>query len=342
MNPRQDSSDERASLLSVSSTNSYGAAQPTQPNSRKVLFNATLRLAAIFVAGTVILGGALWLALPTLEPDDRPMLRIPKSFEQLQQLNYLLKKYRDIYPFRIVISYVVTYLFGATLCYLLSAAIGPALLTVPRIKSRLDSLGDRIRANKENIFSFLIVIRIAPLPPHWVVNVVCPHVGIGIIPFWCSTWLGILGVTVIHTTIGGGLDDMTSPDDFKLISWKNFFGLSAVVIGVMIPVGLRYWFGKKVSVEDLEQPADVGPVYLDGEDTILAVGPPVPPNSKGLLKRDPADGQIDPYEDDDESSDDDEDIILEAGPAIDIDGKGKSPRQPSPEPVASSSRSSSR
>lgn len=41
---------------------------------------------------------------------DRPTLRVPKSFEQLKALNLLLKKYRDIYPVRIVICYVVTYL----------------------------------------------------------------------------------------------------------------------------------------------------------------------------------------------------------------------------------------
>lgn len=45
-----------------------------------------------------------------LDRADRPMLQIPKSFEQLQALNSLLKKYRDIYPYRIVICYVTTYL----------------------------------------------------------------------------------------------------------------------------------------------------------------------------------------------------------------------------------------
>lgn len=40
------------------------------------------------------------------------MLRIPKSFAQLQDLNQLLKKYRDIYPYRIVVCYVITYLLS--------------------------------------------------------------------------------------------------------------------------------------------------------------------------------------------------------------------------------------
>lgn len=44
--------------------------------------------------------------------DDRPLLKIPKSFDQLQDLNYLLKKYRDIYPYRIFVCYVTTYLLS--------------------------------------------------------------------------------------------------------------------------------------------------------------------------------------------------------------------------------------
>ena len=41
---------------------------------------------------------------------DKDKLRIPKSFEQLKDLNDLLKKYRDIYPFQIFVCFVVTYL----------------------------------------------------------------------------------------------------------------------------------------------------------------------------------------------------------------------------------------
>lgn len=186
---------------------------------------------------------------------------------------------------------------GATLCYLISSALGPALLTLPKWKAVLDKWGSKIRDNKENIISFLIVLRIMPLPPHWVVNVVCPHVGIGLVPFWISTALGILGVSVIHTTIGGGLDDMTSPDDFHLISWRNFFGLAAVVVGVLIPVGLRYWFRTEVENVGGEELLESGE---EDEDEVLAVGPTRVGPKKGYESA---------------SEDEDEDIILEAGPS---------------------------
>ncbi|KAG6873245.1 hypothetical protein C0995_001265 [Termitomyces sp. Mi166 len=345
-----DDCDDRSPLLTPV-TPSYGTANyphsPSRPSSRKVILNATLKMAAIFVVSSLILGVSLW--------DDRPRLRIPKSFAQLQDLNALLKKYRDIYPHRIVVCYVITYLFlqafslpgsmylsilggavwgvaralplactcvatGASLCYLISAALGPALLTLPKWKAVLDKWASKIQANKENMISFLIVLRIAPLPPHWVVNVVCPHVGIGLVPFWISTWLGVFGVTVIHTTIGGGLDEMTSADDFHLISWRNFFGLAAIVIGVMIPVGLRYWFRKEVNnvVEEEETSEGEPVVQLDDEeggDTVLAVGPPPVVKKINSVNVLAVNGDDDDYDD----TDSDGDVILECGPPIPIE-----------------------
>jgi len=291
-------------------------------------------------------------------------LRIPRSFAQLQALNHLLKKYRDIYPFRVFVCYVSVYLFlqafslpgsmylsilggavwgvaralplactcvatGASLCYLLSAALGPAILTLPRWKDRLEKWSDKVQAQKENIISFLIVLRIAPLPPHWVVNIICPHVGIGLVPFWTSTFLGVFGVSVIHTTIGGGLDEMTSADDFHLLSWRNFLLLSSVVVGVLIPVGLRYYLRRGVgSIDDIEAVSEGG----HSEDQILAQGPPGP-----VGKGKPAHAIYrDESESEPEDGDEEEDIILEAGPVVII----KSPSSPlpsgSPQPPSSS------
>lgn len=177
----------------------------------------------------------------------------------------------------------------------------------------LDKWATKIHENKANIFSFLIVLRIMPLPPHWVVNMVCPHVGISIVPFWLSTALGILGVSVIHTTIGGGLDEMTSADDFHLISWRNFFGLAAVAFGAMIPVGLRYWFRREVESAEEEEEEGDEEVSNNGEDRIIAVGPPSV-RAKKLTERQ---GLLSPESNYSSGSEDsDGDVILEAGPSI--------------------------
>ena len=216
---------------------------------------------------------------------------------------------------------------GATLCYFISAALGPALLTLPSFQSRLELWSAKISAQRANLIPFLIVLRIAPLPPHWVVNVLAPHLGIGLIPFWCSTFLGIFGVTVIHTSIGGGLDEMTSAADFHLISWRNFLTLAAVVVGAMIPVGIRYVFASEVADAVDEEPH----VVLEGmDDAILAHGPPVSPLAKNKQVKSSLLIPLENDEEDEEDlfgdeTDDDGDVILEAGPALVIKGKDSDP-----------------
>lgn len=125
---------------------------------------------------------------------DRPKLRIPKSFEQLQDLNGLLKKYKTIYPYRTLYCFIIVYLFlqafslpgsmylsilggavwgmaralllvctcvatGATLCYAISAALGPALLTMPKWRTWMDKWSRKVERQRSNLLSFLIVIR---------------------------------------------------------------------------------------------------------------------------------------------------------------------------------------
>lgn len=102
-----------------------------------------------------------------------------------------------------------------------------------------------------------------PLPPHNIVNILSPHLGIPLPLFWLSTFFGIFAVSVIHTSIGNSLDQMTSPEDFHLFSLRNCLLLTGVCIAVLIPVAVKK-FGK---VESLEAADDGetghGAVYLE-------------------------------------------------------------------------------
>lgn len=123
---------------------------------------------------------------------------------------------------------------------------------------------------------------------------------------------------------------MTSAADFHLFSWKNFFLLSAVVVGVLIPVGLRYYFKREVAAVIVVEGVDpLEELSQDDDDHILAVGPPPlskKPTSPRLANIYDSKGnrlylnqQLEQDEDtdgDDDDDDDDEDVILEAGPAI--------------------------
>jgi hypothetical protein len=62
---------DRCSLLTpAAATPSYGATfprSPTVPSPRRTVINAALKMAALFLVSTLVLGGMLWFALPTLE-----------------------------------------------------------------------------------------------------------------------------------------------------------------------------------------------------------------------------------------------------------------------------------
>jgi hypothetical protein len=57
--------------LLTPNSSSYGATFPRSAgvpsNSRKLIFNAALKMSTIFIVSTLLLGGTLWIALPTLE-----------------------------------------------------------------------------------------------------------------------------------------------------------------------------------------------------------------------------------------------------------------------------------
>ncbi|ELU40177.1 transmembrane protein [Rhizoctonia solani AG-1 IA] len=224
-------SNETTSLLSASGNQrTYtGLAKympALDPDARKLVFRAGLKVLLLFVVGSILLGGTLWVYFPhsislenETDPASPPAVCRWTSFASSLACSSRVVLRDSLQAFSLPGSMYLSILggavwgvpralplcvaTGATLCYLISAALGPALLAVPSWRARLDTWSEKIESQRENLMSYLIVIRIAPFPPHWVVNVLCPHVGIGIPRFWISTFFGIMGVSVIHTTIGG-------------------------------------------------------------------------------------------------------------------------------------------
>lgn len=239
------------------------------------ILSSLLRALLLFTFALLFLYTVLKALLPPIAEEDWEKVKIPKSFEGLKELNGVLQVYKTQHRLRVAGSYIVVYLFlqafsipgsmylsilggamygvlialplacfcvasGALLAYLLSSFLGPAiLLNSETWQRRLGAWSERVKAHEKDLISYLIVLRIAPLPPHWFINVVAPHLGIGIWTFWISTFFGISGVTYIHTQIGTTLDQMTSSDDFHLISWQNGLGLGGIIVAVLIPVLLR-------------------------------------------------------------------------------------------------------
>ncbi|GAA5960492.1 hypothetical protein JCM3765_003654 [Sporobolomyces pararoseus] len=284
---RSTSVSSLASLRSLDPSLHLGGAPLKE---RRPVLYAGIQAGALLLISLLALYLLLKGLLPPIDDEHKDKVKLPKSFEDLKALNEVLQVYKDRNYWRVLGCYCTVYLFlqafsvpgsmylsilggalygvlvalplvctcvatGALLCYFISAALGPAVLLHSEVwRKRVDAWSERVQGHQENLISYLIVIRIAPLPPHWMVNVVAPHLGISMWHFWISTFLGIAGVTYIHTQIGTTLDQMTSTSDFHLISWQNGLGLGGIVLAVLIPVLLRRYYSKDLS-EAAEDPA---------------------------------------------------------------------------------------
>ncbi|KDE07420.1 hypothetical protein MVLG_02287 [Microbotryum lychnidis-dioicae p1A1 Lamole] len=277
-----------SSLRSIPSSLHLGGASFAE---RRPMLHAGLKTGALFLCSLVALYVLLKTMLPPIDEEHKSAVKLPKSFDDLKALNVVLQIYKERHYNRVLGCYVTVYMFlqafsipgsmylsilggalyglmalplvcfcvatGALLCYFISQALGPAvLLNSEKWQRRVDAWTARVSKHNDNLISYLIVLRIAPLPPHWVVNVVAPHLGISVYKFWISTFFGIMGVSYIHVTIGTTLDQMTSSSDFHLISWQNGLGLGGIIVAVLVPVAMKRYYKQDLEQAAVDEPAE--------------------------------------------------------------------------------------
>ncbi|MCO5590168.1 hypothetical protein L7F22_044137 [Adiantum nelumboides] len=267
----------------------------------RTLLRAAMQFTTLLIICAALLFLTLYFVLPKIDEADRANLKIPRSFEQLKALNAVLQRYKDEYFFRVMFCWIVIYMFlqafsipgsmymsiiagamwgvplalpivcasvatGATICYLISMYLGAVLVAMPKWKARVDAWGEVLAQHNDNMMSYMIVIRMMPLPPHNVVNIMAPHLGIGIPLFWTSTFFGIFAVSIIHVTIGEKLDQMTSADDFHLFSLRNVLLLGGVIAAVLTPVIIKKYSAAANSPLEEDTNSTGGRIRLPDDD----------------------------------------------------------------------------
>ena len=144
---------------------------------------------------------------------------------------------------------------GATLLFLIArSAIGGWL--VRRAGRLAERLADGFR---RDAFYFILFLRLVPLFPFWIINLVAALAGVGLAPFVLATAVGIIPGTFAFAFLGAGLDSAVAAQaaDYKTCladgrtDCRVDFDLSAaatpeliaalVVLGfiALVPVALR-------------------------------------------------------------------------------------------------------
>lgn len=118
------------------------------------------------------------------------------------------------------------------------------------LKRRSGSAFDRLREGfRENAFSYLLVLRLIPLFPFWLVNLVPAFAGVRAGTFFWATLLGILPGTLVYAAAGNGLGRILEAGEtpnFGLIFQPEIFGpLIGLALLSLLPVLYRRWKAQK-------------------------------------------------------------------------------------------------
>jgi len=123
---------------------------------------------------------------------------------------------------------------GASMCYLLSHMWGRKLVqsTFPNL---LAPLRARVVASRDNLFSYMLFLRITPLVPNWFINVSAPLLAVPLHTFVAATFLGLIPGNYIHITTALQLQALGEGS----VSKRPFFILLGLGVVALLPSILK-------------------------------------------------------------------------------------------------------
>ena len=148
------------------------------------------------------------------------------------------------------------FLFGQTLgtVYVVFAAtVGATILFI----AAKTAFGDLLRARagpflqrmetgfRENALSYLLVLRLIPAFPFFIVNLVPAFLGVPVGIYIVATFIGIIPGTFVYALVGAGLGSIfDSGEDFtaaSILTTEIIAALAGLAILALLPVAYKRW-----------------------------------------------------------------------------------------------------
>ena len=192
-----------------------------QPADRAPALRRLLPVAVLLtgLGAFFVLGGRHYLSFETLESHRETLLALVTAHPLAAPLAFV-GLYAVMVAFSVPGALIMTvasgFLFGTLLgaaCAVAGATLGAAaVFLVARtalgdlLRQRAGSSLARMRAGfQENALSYLLVLRLVPLFPFWLVNLVPAFLGISLKVFVVGTFIGIIPGSLVYAAVGNGL-----------------------------------------------------------------------------------------------------------------------------------------
>jgi uncharacterized membrane protein YdjX (TVP38/TMEM64 family) len=154
------------------------------------------------------------------------------------------------------------YMFGPWLgtAYAVIGATLGAIIVFLAARGGLAGLGSRAgpwarrfeAGFRRNGLTYLLVLRLIPIVPFWLINLVAGAVGLRLWVFVVGTFAGMIPVTFIYASLGNGLgtlaDEGRPPDLAILCRPSVFLPIVGLVVLALVPVIYKRWrFGEEAA-----------------------------------------------------------------------------------------------
>ncbi|KAJ3043319.1 hypothetical protein HDV00_005322 [Rhizophlyctis rosea] len=256
--------DDKTSLLVEYTTSTHSAQSSSEPSFlTRILFK--LATVTLLLAGSIALIWQLAITLPRMDSPTGAELGWPKTLQDLRSQSELLRAYSNTYTTHVLALFTAVFLFkqawavpgaslmnilagvlygfwgfwlvsiltaiGSTMSYWLSQMYLGELLLERFARGKLQYFRRHVESNKENLFYYLLFVRLFPLSPSWFLNLASPFVGIPVAPFFFSVLFGLMPFNYVCIQAAATLSEVeTIAELFNLGTLLRLMSISALAL----------------------------------------------------------------------------------------------------------------
>lgn len=235
--------------------------EPTVAQMERPIWRRALAILLLLAALAVVVGLGLhrYLDLAALQANREELRALVEAYWVPVLLVYLVAYAVVVLtslPGAAIMTIVGGFLFGQILGSL-AAAVGATsgacvIFLVARstfggwMRRRAGPWLKRVeRGFAENGLSFLLVLRLVPLFPFFIVNLVLPFVGLTLRVYMLGTFLGILPASFVYGSFGAGLGAIFDRGEAvtlgSILTPEILMGLTGLGLLALTPVLWKYW-----------------------------------------------------------------------------------------------------
>jgi uncharacterized membrane protein YdjX (TVP38/TMEM64 family) len=101
---------------------------------------------------------------------------------------------------------------------------------------------------RADAFNYLLVLRLVPIFPFWLVNLVPALVGVRLRSYMLATFLGIIPGTFVYASLGSGLGEIVQEPDLGIVFHPSvLLPVIGLAVSALIPVAYKHWRGKRTA-----------------------------------------------------------------------------------------------